>query len=173
VKQNIFRFLIVLLGFLCVDKALAVDLTLDWSASASPNAAGYNVYYGTSSGTYLYKVDAGNATSATLSNLTAGVTYYFAATTYDGVGDESAYSSEVSFIVPGILTMNSAASPGGPSPLQFPVAPGHWYEVQASTDLLNWASIWQSDVVASNCWMQFTDPAAASYSSRFYRLVLH
>jgi hypothetical protein len=161
---------IAVVGF---ENAPAQSVILNWNASSSSDVTGYNVYYGTNSGNYPYKVDAGNATALTVSNLVPGLTYYFAATAYDGVGDESGYSSEIAYIVPGFMMMTPGAGPNSPAQLQFPVAPGHWYEVQATTDLVNWSSIWQSDVMASNYWMQFTDPNAGSFSSRFYRLVLH
>lgn len=166
-----------LAGFVC---ASAASVVLDWSASSSASVAGYNVYYGTTSGNYPNKVDAGNATTVAISNLNAGATYYFAATAYDTNGNESAYSAEVSFIVPGILTMSPGTTPqtlglnqGNLPMIQFPVAPGHWYEVQATTDLETWTSIWQTSVAVANVWIQFTDPDAGSFNSRFYRLVLH
>ncbi len=172
--KQVFCFLFVLLvSFANAEKAHADNITLDWSASDSPSVTGYNVYYGTNSGNYPYKLDAGDSTSATISNLTAGVTYYFAATAYDESGEESPFSAEITFTVPGIISLIQGAAPGSPASLQFPVAPGHSYEVQATTDLQNWTSIWQSDVVSSSFSMQFTDPDAASYSSRFYRLVIH
>jgi hypothetical protein len=171
------RLLFVALLFAAAGKACADSIVLNWNASTSANVAGYNVYYGTNSGNYIYKLDAGNSTSTTISNLSCGVTYYFAATAYDGNGDESGLCPEVSFVVPGILCIAQGSSAGGstgnPATLTFPVAPGHWYEVQATTDLQNWTSIWQSDVMVSNVWTQFTDPAAASFASRFYRLVAH
>jgi hypothetical protein len=160
----------LLAGF---ENAHGYSLILDWNASASPNTVGYNVYYGTTSGNYPNKLNAGNALSDTISNLTAGVTYYFVATAYDANGNESPYSAQVSFIVPGILTLTPGANPGSPATIQFPAAPGHWYEVQATTNLLDWDSIWQSNVAVSNAWMQCTDPNAAAFASRFYRLVLH
>jgi len=150
----------------------AHDLVLTWNASPSSVVAGYNVYYGTNSGNYTYKVQAGNATEVVISNLLPGVTYYFAATAYDLNGDESAYSSEIIFIVPGVLAMNQPIA-GAPASLQFPVEPGHWYEVQATSDLQNWSSVWQTSTMTSNLWVQFTDPNAGAYASRFYRLVLH
>lgn len=160
--------------------AVARSVELDWNASSSPDVAGYNVYYGTTSGNYSHKVDAGNAVSVTISNLNAGATYFFAATAYDTNGNESAYSSEVSFIVPGLLTMSRGAAaltqslglPAAPV-MQFPVEPGHWYEVQATTDFHTWTTIWQTGVAVSNVWLQFSDPDARLFQSRFYRLVLH
>ena len=155
-------------------KARAGSVVLDWTASASTNAVGYNVYYGTSSGNYQTQVNAGNATSVTVSNLTGEQpSYYFVATAYDADGNESAYSSEASFIVSGALTLTIGTSPGSPALLQFPAEPGHWYEVQATTNFQDWSSIWQSDLAVSNVLMQFSDSDAGSFNSRFYRLVLH
>ncbi|HUC84516.1 MAG TPA: fibronectin type III domain-containing protein [Candidatus Acidoferrales bacterium] len=156
-----------------LETARADSLNLDWNASTSANVAGYNVYYGTNSGNFIYKVDAGNATSVTVSNLSPGLTYYFAATAYDLFGDESGLSAEISFIVPGVLCFSPAANGGAPASLSFPVEPGHWYEIQASTDLQNWTSIWQSAVMTTNDWTQVIDPAMASFGQRFYRLAIH
>jgi hypothetical protein len=169
-----FYFLLVMFACLAgVEKASASNITLGWNASASPNVAGYHVYYGTTSGIYPYKIDAGNATLVTISNLTVGVTYYVAATAYDANGDESPFSGEVSFVAAAGLEISIGASSGGPPAIQFSAEAGHWYEIQATTDFQNWSSIWQSDVAASNVSMQYTDPNAGSFTSRFYRLVMH
>ena len=61
---------------------------------------GYNVYYGSASRAYTNVVPAGSSTSAIVSNLASGVTYFFAATTYTAAGLESDYSSEASYAVP-------------------------------------------------------------------------
>jgi len=82
------------------------SVTLAWNASTYPNVAGYNVYYGRASGAYTNKICSGNATKATISGLVQGTTYYFAATTYASSGTESPFSSEVSYLVPVLVTMN-------------------------------------------------------------------
>ncbi len=75
--------------------------TLLWVApttntDGSPaTVTGYRVYYGTASGTYTNKIDAGTTTTYTVTNLSPG-TYYFAVTAYDSSGNESAFSDEVS-----------------------------------------------------------------------------
>lgn len=167
------RFLLLLaLTVATSENTWADGLVLDWDASVSTDVAGYNVYYGTNSGNYIYKLDAGNVTSITISNLVCGGTYYFAATAYDSNGNESALSAEISFIVPGAFCIAPYAA-GNPGALSFPVAPGHSYEIQATTDLQNWTSIWQSDVMTTNTWTQFIDPDAPSYTQRFYRLVTY
>jgi hypothetical protein len=80
--------------------ALANDVTLAWDPSTDPMVAGYNIYSGGASRTYTNLVDAGSATSATISNLVPGMTYYFAATTYTISGLESDYSAEATYTVP-------------------------------------------------------------------------
>ncbi len=112
-------------------------------------------------------------TSATVSNLTAGVTYYFAATAVPVSGFESGLSNEATYIVPGCLTLSKGTNAGDPMLIRFPVASGQGYEVQATTDFQTWTNIWQTGVATSNAWVQFTDPNAGSFSSRFYRLVLN
>ncbi len=81
--------------------AAAANVTLAWDPSTDPTVTGYNLYYGSASGTYTNVILAGGATSATVSNLTQGATYFFAATTYNAAGLESDYSIEVSYAVPG------------------------------------------------------------------------
>jgi hypothetical protein len=66
---------------------------LAWDANG---AAGYRVYYGTSSGSYTSVHDVGGMSTATVSDLAVGVTYYFVVTAYNDAG-ESSPSNEVSF----------------------------------------------------------------------------
>jgi len=174
-QKNYFRLvLFILLVWLArLNDAAAQNIILEWDASDSPEVAGYNLYYGTNSGSYPFKIDAGNSTAVTVSNLLAGVTYYFVATAYDANGDESAYSNEAPFVLPGILTLTPGANAGDPALIQFPVAPGHWYEVQASTDFQTWTTLWQTELAVSNSWVQYTDPDTSAFNSRFYRLILH
>jgi hypothetical protein len=83
-------------------------VTLAWDANTEPDQAGYNIYYGNYSGNYQYTVDVGKSTSCTISGLTVGTTYYFAATAYDTQQNESDYSIELTYVPPGV-----AQKPGG------------------------------------------------------------
>ena len=72
---------------------------LEWEASSSQNVVGYRIYYGNAPGTYLQPlgqgVNAGNATTFTVTGLTSGTRHYFVATAYDASNNESIYSNEV------------------------------------------------------------------------------
>ena len=72
----------------------AADVTLAWNAKQSSDIAGYRIYYGTCSGIYTSRVDAGKVTNLKISDLNKGQTYYFAATTYDHKGNESNFLQE-------------------------------------------------------------------------------
>ena len=78
----------------------AGSVTLAWDSSTDPLVVGYNIYYGGASATYTNTISVGSATNVTISGLVPGTTYYFAATTYNAANLESAFSSEVSYLVP-------------------------------------------------------------------------
>ncbi len=76
------------------------NVTLAWDPSTDSSVVAYNIYYGGLAKTYTNTVSVGNVTTATVSNLMAGRTYYFAATALNGVGLESDFSAEISYTVP-------------------------------------------------------------------------
>ena len=88
------------LVLLPVSSIASPSLTLGWNPSPGTNVAGYHLYYGGASGNYSNTVDAGTNTMATVSNLTIGATYYFAATAYDSDGLESDFSNEINYTIP-------------------------------------------------------------------------
>lgn len=159
---------------LFVSKTIHADqsVTLGWNTSTDTNVAGYYVYHGTASGVYTDKNDVGTNTVATVSGLQAGQTNYFAVTAYNSEKMESPFSAEVSFIVPGDLQLVEGTNSSSFN-IKFPVAPAHWYEVQASVDLQSWTTILQTATETSNTWIQLSDPQSSLFSKRFYRLVLH
>jgi hypothetical protein len=58
--------------------------------------------------------------------------------------------------------------------ISFTAFAGHWYDLQASTDLKNWTSIWQTSTAGSTASVSYSDvPAGAPYQKRFYRYVQH
>lgn len=159
---------VVFLMSVCASlQASLTSVTLGWNSAT--NIAGYALYYGTNSGNYTTRIDVGTNTTAVASNLTADATYYFAVTAYNAAKVESAPSSPVAYLVPGKMVM-SPASKITPLTIKFPVAPGHTYTLQASTDMKTWTNLWPMGTASSNAWVSFKVTNAASFSRRFYRL---
>ena len=71
----------------------AAQAIVAWNPDTG-QVAGYDVYYGTSSGNYTTTLNAGSNTSATLQNLSAQ-TYYIALTAYNSSNEQSGYSPEL------------------------------------------------------------------------------
>jgi hypothetical protein len=160
----------------CGSARAGQSVTLAWDPSLDPVVAGYAVYYGdhgAASGDSASRADAGANTSVTISGLREGHTYYFAAVAYDILGEESAPSPEVTYIVPGLLVLSPGTDSGKTMNLNFPVAPGGWYELQVTADLHSWTNLWQIGTSTSNAWVQFADTQANPAPQRFYRLILH
>jgi hypothetical protein len=76
----------------------AVNVPLAWNPSINTNVAGYKIYYGLASHDYTQSVNVGNVTNTTIVGLSENTTYYFAATTYDAAGVESAFSNEAIYL---------------------------------------------------------------------------
>ena len=83
--------------------AASGTINLSWDAVTAANLAGYRVYYGTASGTYLQSagqgLDAGNITAFTVSGLNRGSRYFLAVKAYDASNAESPFSNEVCKVV--------------------------------------------------------------------------
>ncbi len=95
--QRLFALLFIissLIFLFTLSAAHAAQVTLAWEANTEPSLAGYKIYYGTASRDYDWSIDVGKATTYTVSNLTDGVTYYFAAKAYNTSKAESPYSDE-------------------------------------------------------------------------------
>ena len=89
--------------FLSSGALAAEKVTLIWQASPGSDIAGYNLYYGLASGQYGTKITVTNGTSATISGLAEGVTYFFVVTAFNTAGLESPPSNELAYLVPGVL----------------------------------------------------------------------
>lgn len=170
---SILRLLcVVVVGLVGINKSLAANVVLSWTPGSSSAVAGYHVYFGTTAGNYPYKLDAGNATSLTISNLAVGGTNFFAVTAYDAAGHESAMSAPLQYAVPFTLKLRASTATSSRVPIQFEAAPMHWYEVQASADLKVWNSVWHSALVNVYSTLSFTD-YPGGVPARYYRLVVH
>ncbi len=133
--------------------------------------AGYKIYYGVVSGDYTNRDDVGNVTAATVTGLAGGTTYYFAATTYDGSGNESDFSNEIAYKVPS----TTVGTPSGAALARVKLTDGTFgftvsgvagvtYVVQASTNFVNWESV-QTNVGP----FTFVDAKPTVFRWRFFR----
>jgi hypothetical protein len=158
----------------------AGSVSLAWNASTTPFVAGYKTYYGTASGAYTASVNADANLTATVTGLTPGVVYYFAATAYDSNGVESVFSNELTNrlpILPAItaqpLTQTAVAgapvtltvSAGGDPPLSFQWVNGLGPISGATASLLSWPQIGDDNagsytVIVSNPWGSTTSSVA-------------
>ena len=92
----------------------AAQITLAWDPNTEPAVSGYRVYYGTASHHYTAVIDVGNQTALTISGLIPGMTYFFSATAYsDSTGDESSFSGEIAYTVPGGSSPSTGSGGGG------------------------------------------------------------
>jgi hypothetical protein len=147
------------------------SVSLAWQPSPSSGVTGYDIYYGTSSGNYITAVPVFGVTNLTIYGLTSGQTYYFAATSVDSAGDQSAFSPEISGIAgavvatqtPGVLSQAAGLS-AGQFGFNLSGTAGAQYAVEASTDLVNWVTL-QTNVAP----FQFIDSNAVQFPRRFYR----
>lgn len=85
----------------CSPIAVLASVLLVWNANRESDLAGYRVYVGEQSRRYDQVHSAGLQTFLSLDRLSSGKTYYFAVTAFDLSGNESGYSTEVSFTIPG------------------------------------------------------------------------
>jgi hypothetical protein len=148
-------------------------VAIGWDPVSTPGVAGYVVYYGTTNNNFTSRVDVGTNTTATITGLANGTTNYFVVTAYNAAKVEGLPSVSLSFIAPGVVKIVKPSKSGNPMSVMFPVAPGHYYVVQATTDLKTWSSIYQTPTVTSNAWVTFQDPQTSTFQKRFYRLALH
>ena len=150
---------------------------LEWDASPEPDLLGYKFYTGTKSHDYNVVVDVGVRTTAEIGILDPGCTYFFAVTAYNNTGMESAFSEEISYVLP-IDGTNAAIIPsnlmglGDEAAVHLPFTGkgGQTYLVQVTADLKSWRTILNMNA-SSDGPVEFTDPEPAYYPTRFYRVL--
>ncbi len=149
-------------------------LALTWGASNFVGLGGYRVYEGLASQNYTVVKDVGTATTATITGLLPGTTYYFTVTDYDLTGAESSFAPEISFTVPPSATLSITLNQSGQAVLSGIAPLGYTYDVQVCNAFpysqpTSWTVI-GSVTVDSNNSFNFTSPTIATNQSLFYRL---
>ncbi len=167
-----------LLLLACCSAALAVqqpygnqEVILGWTPSTDSTVVGYYLYYGSSSTACTNKINVGTNTSFTIGGLVAGATYYFSATSYNASSVESSFVAQVSYLVPGILTMSQDPT-NGAMRIQFPVAAGQAYTLQASSNLESWSTLASTPTQTNNEWLEYDEPVTNTVPNRFFRLII-
>lgn len=113
-------YILLPLFLLCtVVPAGAVDVSLAWDRSDTPDVSKYRIYMGSSFRPYADPVEVGNRTSHTVTNLSPG-TYHFSVSAVDSKGVESAFSNEVSLMISGgkVVPLNNGLSGTSPESSQ-------------------------------------------------------
>jgi hypothetical protein len=108
---------IILLCISCTSGAriMADSVSLTWDPGSIPNLAGYRLYSGTTPGAFTQRIEVGNSTTISVSNLTKGQTYFFAVTAYNTSGAESPPSDKVSYTVPFPITAGASVQASAPA----------------------------------------------------------
>jgi len=153
-------------GFELSAKASAT-VNVSWNSVSDTNVVGYKLYYGTVSQQYTNTIVAGNVTNTYISGITPGITYYFAVTSYDATGWESAYSTEISYTLPIVAgSPISIAQTQGGFNISVNGTTALSYVILASTDLVNWVAL-----TTNTAPFIFTDSNSAGYPERFYQAI--
>jgi hypothetical protein len=147
------------------------SVSLGWIPSPSPQTCSYAVCYGTASGSYDYRFEAGTNTIATITNLVQGETYYFVVVTVDSDSNQSIPSNEVTYAVPDKPpAFNSIEFQNGQLVLNWNTVPGRNYQIEFKRNLTQ--STWRplGDVVtAIGPTTTFADNPGSN-PGRFYRI---
>ena len=112
-SRNLVFFSVLLVALLLSVWVRAEQVTLAWDANTEADLAGYKVHYGTASGSYTTSLDAHKVTTAVVTGLAAGQTYYFVVTAYNAANNESGYSNQVSYSIP--APNGAPATPASPT----------------------------------------------------------
>lgn len=92
-KKAICLLIMLTLSHFCYSDIEKV--VIQWDANSESDLAGYQVYYGNTSGEYDSLFDVGNITNY-LIDVKTDMMYFFAVTAYDTAGNESGFSNEAS-----------------------------------------------------------------------------
>jgi hypothetical protein len=166
---------LVVVLFICVlrfPSAGSQSVTLAWDAN--PAVSGYRLYWGPAARKYTNSVNVGNLTTATLSNLVDGATYFFAVTDYNSSGLESDYFNEVIYTnrvqQPSLVSASMQVSA---NQCQFTLSSssGQTVVVQASTNLVNWSPVITNVLTNSTMSCTFSDIRPTNVC-RFFRAVV-
>ncbi|MFO1475835.1 MAG: fibronectin type III domain-containing protein [Verrucomicrobiota bacterium] len=117
------------------------SVALAWDPSACPNLAGYNLYWGPSSGIYTNSTSTGTNSQYTLTGLNPGSKYYLTVTAVNVFGLESVPSSELAYAAPQLKLMVAPDGSGDPNRLRIAADVMDRWTLETSTDLQRWSAV--------------------------------
>ena len=161
--------LALLFGVVCLTHAERT-VNLEWNPVTNGSITGYRIYCLEEGATEPVQIDVGSATSTTMGGLKEGLGYTFTVTAYNEQGRESTPSTPAKIVVPVPVQLVRPSTPTAIKRIRFPVAPGRSYEIQASVDLRNWTTIWQTGIATTYTWLEVPDLQSGSLKQRYYRL---
>ena len=176
--QTLCLYLTLACSYLYSFNVRCADATLSWSASPDADVAGYNIYFGNRSHTYTAHVNAGNVLTVTITNLEANTVYYFGATAFDSSGHESGYSNEavyttLSYLQPPDIQMTcTPQGENSPTVLQIQTRLGNYFDVEVSTNLVNWQIIATTSPATNVAIVPILDLTPWN-DRKFYRVKIH
>jgi hypothetical protein len=160
--------------------AVGAHVRLAWNPSVGTNVTGYALYYGTTSNSLTNRVNMGNQTTGTCSNLLTGRTYYFVVTAYNSTGLESLPSDQVVYTVPSMGTkpardfyITSFTVNSNGAALTWNCTVGRTYRVLYKHALSEpqWISA-TPRLLATNSALQWLDASAVADRQRLYSIVM-
>ncbi len=162
------------LGF----KVYCASVSLAWDANTEEGIVGYRVYFSRLPAK-TEVVDVGNVTSVTVSNLMAGFLYSFYATAYNADGLESAPSTILEYLVPGlpipvdlgpVQISKVAMEPEGLA-ITFPTLAGVSYLIEANENFPgdNWNTV-ASAIIGTGLPVTIIDTRWNSAARQVYRI---
>lgn len=159
-------------------------LSITWNPSPSESVAGYALYWGLSAGTCTNRLDFGNVTTVTLllARLETNAVYHFTVVARDDAGDESSPSNMIQYRLsptwplprsrPRRPYVGNWVPPEPPRvpPIEFEGRVGESYQVQTTTNLLDWEVVLTTNCV-QNGKVSIELPYSPAFTQRFFRLV--
>ncbi len=155
--------------------AIAAPITLRWDASPDSSVRGYAVYYGVVDQPSRTRLDVGLNLSATLVDLTVGVSYSIYVVSYNEVGVESVPSNQVTFTAPAppISNLTLTRLANGNMRLSWNAPPNTTNRVvyAASPNATLWPTL-TNVIVNAQGQAAIVDSTARGAMQRFYRIRL-
>jgi fibronectin type 3 domain-containing protein len=127
------------------------SVLLTWDPSPTAGVTGYTVFYGVTRGNLNHQVSVGPFTSATISGLADGQTYYFEVTASVATGQQSPPSNVANYSTPGSPAPTSGLVPPANAWMQYDANSQQWtlaWNASSSANVRSYRVYWRSSMGA-------------------------